>query len=159
MARITKPIERKFFLPDDPDKAWVMIKHLSPGEVQDIFDKVFTQEISYKKVKEKDPNETKAKDKFEPEFSQKTDKGLDRELTLTSSVTGWGNFYGVDGKKAECTPGNIMEFSREMDGFIDFIGECREDLAESIKKEKEDQTKNLPSSASKPGKRTADSVE
>ena len=148
MARITKATERKFFLPNDPDKAWVMIKHLSPGEVQDIFDKVFTQEINYKKTKSKDPNQTKAKDSFEPEFSQKTNKGLDREMTLTSVVTGWGNFYGLDNKKAECTPENIMAFSRELDGFTEFIVESREELAKQIKEEKEAQIKNLQKSAS-----------
>ena len=152
MARITKATERKFYLPDDRDKAWVMIKHLSPGEVQDIFDKVFTQEINYKKVKEVLPNQTKAKDKFEPEFSQKTDKSLDRELTLTAAVTGWGNFYGMDSKKAECTPENIMAFSRELDGFTEFIAESREELAKQIKEEKEAQAKNLPKSASEPAK-------
>lgn len=153
MARITKAIERKFFLPNDPDEAWVMIKHLSPGEIQDIFDKVFTQEINYKKVKEKDPNQTKAQDKFEPEFSQKTDKSLDRELTLTAAITGWGNWYGLDDKKpADFTPENIMLFSREYEGFNEFIAESREALAEQIKQEKEDQIKNSPKSASEGAK-------
>ena len=148
MARITKPIERKFFLKDDPDEAWTMIKHLSPGETQDIFDKVFVQEVNFKKTKEKDPNETKAKDKFEPEFSQKTDKGLDRELTLTSSVTGWGGFFDKDGKEMPCIHENIMQASREIDGFIEHVTESREELAKVIKEEKEAQIKNLPKSAS-----------
>ena len=152
MARITKPIERKFFLKDDPDKAWTMIKHLSPGEIQDIFDKVFVQEINFKKTKEKLPNETKAKDKFEPEFSQKTDKSLDRELTLTTAVTAWGGFFDIDRKKMECTPENIMRASREVDDFIEHVTESRETLAKEIKEEKEEQLKNLPKSASKPVK-------
>jgi len=147
MARITKAIERKFFLPNDPDKAWTMIKHLSPGETQDIFDKVFTQEINYKKVKEK-----KAKDKFEPEFSQKTDKSLDRELTLTTAITDWGGFFGLDGKKLQCTPKNIMDASREIDGFIEHVADSREELAKEIKEEKEDQIKNSLKSASDPAR-------
>jgi hypothetical protein len=41
--RITKITERWFDVPNDPDNARLKIKHLSPGEIQDIFDKVFIQ--------------------------------------------------------------------------------------------------------------------
>jgi len=152
MARITKAVERKFFLPNDPDKAWVMIKNLSPGEIADISEKVNIQTMIFKKSKNKDPNQTKAKDVFEPELSSKPNPSLDRELTFTKAITGWGNWELEDGKKAAFTPENIMLFSREFDGFNEFIAESRETLIKEIKKEKEDQVKNLQKSASGPEK-------
>jgi len=139
--RIIKTTERWFDVPDDPDRGRLKIKHLTPGETSDIFDKVFTQEIRYKKG---------AKGKFEPAISHNTDKKLDRELTLTKSIVDWENFFDKDNNPMECTPENIIKAGREIDGFNDLVTELRETLAEDIKKEREDQTKNLPSSASEP---------
>ena len=141
--RISKIDERKFFAENDPDESWVKIKHLLPGETSDIFDQVFTQEIDYQKGK---------KGKMEPKFSQKTDKKLDRELTLQSVITGWGNMFDRDDQKMKCTPENIVRASREIDGFNEFINECRETLAKDIKEERENQKKNLKNSASGAGK-------
>ena len=45
-----------------------------------------------------------------------------------------------------------MEAAREIDGFVEHVAESREDLAACIKKEKEDQVKNLLKSASDPAK-------
>ena len=131
--RIKKTIERWFDIPDDPDKGELKIKYFQPGETTDIFDQVFTQEIKYKKVK----------NKFEPEFSQKTNKGLDRELTLTKAVVDWKNFFDAKGKILECTSKNIIRASREIEGFNELIIELREKLAKDIKQEEEDQRKNL----------------
>lgn len=143
--RIIKQTERWFPVPNDPDKARLKIKHLSPGETQDIFDKVFVQKIDYKKGKGK-------KAKLEPVFSQKTDKKLDREMTLTMAVVDWENFFDKKDKPMECTPENIVRASRQIEGFGEFVTECREQLAEDIAKEKEDQKGNLKSSASLPVK-------
>jgi len=138
--RISKVTTRKFFVPDDPDKAWVEIKQPLPGETQDIFDKVFVQKIEYKKGK---------KGKMEPKFSQETDKKLDREMTLKTVITGWGEFYDRDGEKMECTPENIIKASRKIEGFNEFVNESRETMAEDLKTEKENQKKTLRSSAAK----------
>jgi|GEM_PF-896239 hypothetical protein len=141
--RISKTRERKFFVPEDPDKAWIKIKHLLPGESQDIFDQVFVQKIDYEKGK---------KGKMEPKFSQETNKRLDRELTMQTCITGWGEFYDRKDQKMKCTPENIVRASREIDGFNEFVNECRETMAADIKQEKEDQRKNLKPSASGPEK-------
>ena len=71
--RITKSVERWFEVPDDPDGGRLKIKHLKPGEITDIFDKVFTQNIDYKKNKDGG---------FEPSFSQLTNRKRGRELEL-----------------------------------------------------------------------------
>jgi len=138
--RITKSTERWFDVPNDPDGARIKIKHLSPGEITDIFDEVFDQNISYKKNKKGD---------FEPSLSQVTDKKKDRELTLTQAVVAWENFFDTKGKPLDCNNKNIMLASREIEGFNVLIAELREKLAEDIKQEQDDQLKNLSSSAKK----------
>ena len=143
--RITKITERWFDVPNDPDNARLKIKHLSPGEIQDIFDKVFVQKIDYKKGKGK-------KAKLEPIFSQKTDKKLDRELTLTMTVIDWEGFFDKKDQPMVCTPENIIRASRQIEGFNELVTELREQLAEDIQKEKESQQGNLLSSASEPVK-------
>ena len=131
--RISKVIERWFDVPDDPDKARLQIKHLLPGETQNIYDQVFEQKIDYKKGK---------KGKLEPTFSQNTNKKLDRKLTLTTAVVGWENMFGLDGKKLKFTPENIVLASQKIDGFTELVNEFRETLAKDIKGEKEEQRKN-----------------
>ena len=131
--RISKVDERKFFVPNDPDKAWVKIKHLLPGETLDIFDQVFTQKIDYEKGK---------KGKMEPKFSQKTDKKLDRELTISTVVVGWENIFDRAGKKLKYTPENVILASREINGFTELVNELREQLSNDIKAEREEQRKN-----------------
>jgi len=131
--RISKVIERWFDVPDDPDKARLKIKHMQPGETQDIFDQVFEQKIDYKKGK---------KGKLEPTFSQNTNKKLDRKLTLTTAVVGWENMFGLDGKKLKFTPENVILASQKIDGFTELVNEFRETLAKDIKGEKEEQRKN-----------------
>lgn len=139
---IKKTIERWFDVPNDPDKGELCIRHLQPGEAADIFDKVFTQEIKYKKIK----------GKFEPDFLQVTNKKLDRELTLTKTVVNWKNFFDKEEKPLDCTPDNIIRASREIEGFNELVTELRERLAEDIKQEEEDQRKNLSGSVSEPAK-------
>ena len=137
--RISKVNERWFDVEGDPDKSRLKIKHLSPGETQDIFDIVFKQNIDYKKGK---------KGKMEPIFSQETDKKLDREKTISSVVVGWENMFDRQSKKMKCTPENVIRASREIDGFNELVNEFKEILAKDIKQEQADQKKNLKSSAS-----------
>lgn len=141
--RIKKTIERWFDVPDDSDGGRLRIRELLPGEVTDIFDKVFVQKINYKKGEGGE---------FEPAFSQNTNKSLDRKLTLTKTIVNWENFFDSDGKEMKCTPDNIMRASREIKGFNELVTELREKLAKEIEKEKEDQQKNLLSSVLEPVK-------
>ena len=141
--RIAKTTERKFFSPDDPDKSWVMIKHLLPGETQDIFDKAFTHKVEYEKNK---------KGKMEGKVLQESNNKLHRELTLQAAVIGWGEFYDRKSNKMKCTPANIVKAFREIDGFDEFINDCRETLANDIAQENKEQLKNSKGSASVPVK-------
>jgi len=138
--RITKTIERWFDVPNDPDKARIKIRHLSPGERAEIFDVVFNQNISYKKNEEGG---------FDPVFSQDNNKKKDRELTLTKTVVGWEKFYDKKDKLLECNEKNIILASEKIDGFNILVTELREKLDEDIKQERKDQVKNLKGSVSK----------
>jgi len=143
--RITKAIDRWFDIPNDPDKGKLFIHHLTPGELDEINDKAFIQDINYKKVKGK-------KEKFEPTFSHKTNKELFRELPIQKAVIDWKNLFDAKGNHMKCTPENVLEAIRKIEGFTDLVTELREQLAEDIKQEQEDQRKNLKSSASEPAK-------
>jgi len=138
--RITKTTERWFDVPNDPDKARIKIKQLLPGDLTDIFDEVFVQNVNYKK---------NDKGEFEPVFSQVTDKKKDRELTLSRAIVDWENLFDQKGKPLECNEENILRAAREIEGFNELITELREKLAKDIKQERKDQSKNLKGSASK----------
>ena len=133
--RIKKQIERWFDIPNDPDEGSILIKHLSPGEITDIMDEVFTQTIVYKA--EDDDKEPK------PEFMQETDKRKDREQTLVASVINWKKFFDLKDKPLECTPENVIRASREIEGFNSLVTEFRERLAKDIQEEAAREEKGL----------------
>ena len=132
--RIKKQAERWFDVPNDPDEAQVLIKHLSPGEISDIMDEVFTQTIVYKADGDQEP---------QPEFMQETDRRKDREKTLVASVVGWKKFYDQDGKVLKYTSGNVIRASREIEGFDILITDFRKRLADDIQKEAAKEEKEL----------------
>ncbi len=138
--RIKKTEQRWFDVPNDPDKARVKVKHLSPQEFNSIVDEAFTEDITYQKDE---------KGKMQQSITQDKNKEKLRELPITLSVMEWENFYDSDDKLMECTEENKIVACREMEGFIEFVTECKEKLAEDINAEKKAQIKNLQSSTSK----------
>ena len=130
--RISKQEERWFPVPDDPDEASVLIKHLSPGEIQDIVDDVMVQEIEY-------PLDDKG-DRANPVVRQKNNRRKDREKTILACVKGWKGFFDGD-KEMECTKENILRAIREIDGFSEFVAVCRTQLAADIADERVAQKK------------------
>ena len=131
--RIKKIQERWFPAIDDPDKAEVKIKHLSPGEVQDIQDEAYDREISY--VADKDG-------KFTPNLSFKPQTSLEMKLSFTAAVVGWKNMFDAAGNPLAFNEDNLIRAMREIEGFNEFIIECREKLASDIAEEKKAQEKN-----------------
>ncbi len=132
--RIKKQEKRWFEVPNDPDEGQILIKHLSPGEITDIMDEVFTQTIVYKADGDQD---------IQPEFKQETDKRKDREKTLLASVANWKKFFDQEGKALKCTPENIIRASREIEGFDALVKEFRDRLTEDIDKEAVKEEKGL----------------
>jgi hypothetical protein len=137
--RITKPKERWFEVPDDPDGAAVQIRQLTPGQRQDIIDKAFVQQVTYHQGGDK---------KMKPIMTQKTDTRLDREQTIIKAVVDWKNFFDQDGAKLPCNPENIVRAIREIDGFAEFVADCRARLYNDLAEEEEDLEKNLQTASS-----------
>lgn len=153
--RITKPTERWFPCPDDPDGGKILIRQLLPGERQDIFDDTMPTKTEYEKVKDKKGNET---GDLVPVFTMEQNRAADRELTLKACVVNWENFFDENGESLECTHENIIRASREMQwlssandpkkgkvlmGFSDFVAMCRTQLDKDVKTDREGQEKNL----------------
>jgi hypothetical protein len=136
--RIRRPTERWFPCDNDPDEGSVLIKHLTPGELQDISNEAMPQEYEY------DQDED---GKMIPKLKVGFKSGISRELTMIACIKDWKNFFDEEGNPLECTPENITRASREIEGLNDFIVECQNALAESIKEEGTVQEKNLSSSA------------
>lgn len=137
--RIRKAVERWFPVPEDEDGTRIKIKHLSPGEKAEIYDKVFVQQVNYTKDEE---------GSLKPNFSQETNKQLDRELTVTKSIVDWEKMLDHDEQEMECTPENIVKALNEIEGFNLLIGELRKKLADEIEQEQEHQRKNSQGSVS-----------
>ena len=147
--RIKKTVERWFDVPDDPDGGRLKIKHLTPGEKTKIFDKVFKQEINYKKIKGKKGK----KDEFEPTIIQKSNPGLIVKLTNIEAVVGWKKFFDEnDLLMEECNEENVTRAYDTIENFDELVTELREQLAKDIKQEEEDQRKNSSGSALEPVK-------
>ena len=131
--RIKRPTERWFPMVGDPDNGTVLIKHLTPGDVQDISDESMPKKYEY---------DADADGKLIPKMTVGVNTTVQREMTFKACVVGWENFFDEEGNVLECTPGNIIRASREIDGFNEFISECQKTLADDIKKEATVQEKN-----------------
>ena len=137
--RIKRPTERWFPMVGDPDNSKVLIKHLTPGDVQDIADESMPKKYEY---------DADADGKLIPKMTVGMNTTVQREMTFKACIKGWENFFDEDGGVLECTPGNIVRASREIEGFNEFITKCQKTLADDISKELKVQEKNLSSSAS-----------
>ena len=131
--RIEKAVERWFEVPEDKDKARVKIKHLKPGEIQDIIDEVMVQEIVYKRPKDGE--------EVEGVIRQQNNRKLDREKTVLAAVVGWEKFFDLEGKKMGCDEANVLRAIRMIDGFADFVADCRKQLSEDVADEMKAQKK------------------
>ena len=129
--RIRKPIERWFAVEGDPDDAEILIRHLSPGDIQDNLDAAMKQSYVYDGPDDKPPT-----------MSYGTDFKIDRELTTKKSVVDWKNILSPDGNPMPCNDETKIMAMREIDGFYQFVSECRNRLADDIRTEADEQQKN-----------------
>jgi len=127
--RISKTLERWFKIPQDPDNGEILIVHLRPGEVQEILTANMTQEFIYEQGDER------------PRMIQRQNPGSNRDKQILSAVRNWKNFYDEDGKKMKCDEANVIKAIQKIDGFVEFVSECREKLAKDAKSDFEEQKK------------------
>ena len=131
--RIRRSTERWFKCDGDPDEGSILIKDLTPGELQDIIDEAMPKSYEY---------DSDEKGTLTPRLSVKMDNTLQRELTFKTCILDWKNFYDEDDAPMECTPENIIRASRKIAGFNEFIIDCQDTLTRDIAKEKQGQEKN-----------------
>ena len=131
--RIRTPRERWFRFDDDPDGGSILIRQLTPGDRQDIFDETIKQEIVYRPSKSGDD---------EPVVRQSNDLKRDRELTFTRAIIDWKEFYDENGNTLECNEENIMKAVRSIDGFSAAVKRFMADLDKILEAEDKDQEKN-----------------
>ena len=131
--RISKSTQRWFPFVDDPDEGSVLVEHLSPGDTQDIYDETMPQNIEY---------EEDDKGNMVPIFKTDMDRKAQREKTLVACIKDWKNHFDEQGEPIKCNPENIIRASRGIEGYNEFITECRNTLADDIEKEKKVLEKN-----------------
>lgn len=128
--RIKKTDARWFSNEADPDKSRVKIKHLTPGELDEINDLSFVQDIEY------------ADGSTAPVVKSITKSDIFRELPIQKAVVDWENFFDDDDVPMECTPENVLRAIRLISGFKEFVSERRKILAGDVADDQDEQLKN-----------------
>ena len=130
--RIGKEITAVFPVPNDPDGAEVTIRHLTPGQVEDVHEKMAAFRTTMRRVG----------DRMEPEIQQNTNLGDRRYLFVTESVVSWKGFIDAKGKELPCDHKTKISMARDAEvvvtrddgtrdkiSFANWIAECRAELA------------------------------
>lgn len=133
MRLVKTPKEAWFPVPGDEDGAEILVKHLTPGELADIQDKLDAMEVVYHQD---------ADGKMVPEMRAKRTRGDDRYAVIVACVRDWRNVLDEDGNALKCTDKNKIAVARMSDEFAVFVGECREKLAAQVAEAKEAAEKN-----------------
>ena len=134
--RLTKKVTKKFMVPNEPDKAWVLIKNLKINEVKKIESQANEMYFS-------------ADSKGEGSTRINFDPYTRSRLFAHACIEDWGGMNSTMGKPMPFNAQNLdkaAEFVVEIDGeefdFYGWIDKCREELAAEVEEEKEKATKN-----------------
>lgn len=135
--KLQKLTKAWFDFPNDPDNASFEIKHLLAGEISEIVEKTHSRRFEFREDKEGD---------LKPIPILETKDLLERELTIIATITDWTSMLDENGKRLDCTNENKLRLCKELNEedykkFIDFITDCRQKLADIVKKELEAEKK------------------
>ncbi len=128
MPKLYKETKKRFFIPGDPNDAFLEVVHLEPRE-RKIIGETSTVQVMRLGVDGK------------PEERIEIDMGLDREETAVKAVRNWSGYLDVDGKEMECNEVNKRywshdpEFMASLNGFLEI-------LAAEVAKERKAAAKN-----------------
>jgi len=144
--RLSKRKTFVFPVPNDPDKGEVTLRHILPGEVEDIQEEIGAFETIMK---------TGEDGKLAPELRQNGSLGDKRYLFQQKAIESWKNIKDADGQDIPCTPENIVLVCREAEivvtrgggvketiTFAAWVTECRADAAKQVKSAREASEKN-----------------
>ena len=140
--QLTKVIKETFYIPNDPDKGYVEIKHLKINEVKEITSNIAdmyytTNQQTGEVTSRLDPNSY----------------ALTRAMAH-AAVLGWGNMKDVIGNSMLFTPANLNEASefevtltiKDVEVKFDFYGwidRCRKELSDKVEEQKVLAAENL----------------
>ena len=140
--RMKQTVACTFPIPNDPDKGEVTIKHLSPGEVDDLQEKVAGIAMRLREGED---------GRLVREGDVKQLHGDERYIVVTSCVVGWKNVRDPDGVDMACDYAGIIRACRESEiedeegkiiTFSEFVGRCRDKLAKQVNARQEAAAKN-----------------
>lgn len=121
MPKLTTEKTMWFDVPDDPLCGRVEIKHLKNGEIQTI-------------LAHNNKTETIFNGNKRPKLvTVQVDAPV--IVQAAAAVVGWENHLDENDKPLDCTPENARAFLKE-DGYLAFISDCRDKLAEIVAEEK-----------------------
>lgn len=132
--KITKRIERWFPSPNDPDKSETLIRHLLPGETSDIVNDCTTYKTEY--LKNPDTGD------LTPVITSQSDPVKIQKEEFKKAVRDWKHFKDENDNAMACTDENKLRAMQEMEGYLEWVRECRGILEEDIKAEKKALEKN-----------------
>ncbi|MFH2074371.1 MAG: hypothetical protein ABIJ57_03350 [Pseudomonadota bacterium] len=93
-----------------------------------------TQETRYKFKK--------GTDTLIPEMMSTSTPGEASRKQFLLAVVNWKKMFDEAGKPLECNEQNKLRAMREIEGYLEFVMECRNTLAADLKKEEEARAKN-----------------
>lgn len=123
MAKLKTRPEKWFELPDDPDGARVKIKHITSAESS----RVAGRFVAYEK---NDVGERMA-----------VNIVAGNRATAAAAIIAWEKFSDETGNEMPCTPAN-KELWLDEEGFLEWINEKRQELADEAEKKSGDLAKN-----------------
>jgi len=129
--KIFKERTEWFEIPDDPDKSKLLIKYLNEGQQQEVVAK--GRKLSFNLS---DGVETS---RMIPDEVKLREEGCD------ARIIDWENVKGEKGNNLPCTRKTKILISKE-NGFMGILAEMVKSLDEMVKKEREQEEKNLPDS-------------
>jgi hypothetical protein len=132
MARLTKEIKKWKKVPNDPDGAELLIKHIKPGDLQKIADETMELTQSGNAVY----------------MDVKVDPGKKRWKVLTSAILDWRGYFDENGNHMEFNHDNLARVVIEEEGFSITVDMLRKELADEIAVKLEVASENLQNSPS-----------
>ena len=141
MAKLTKRVQETFYIPNDPDEGFVIIRHLKANEVKRINSEISV--TSYETVGE---GKTVAK--------VTVDQYQLLKAMAIAAVVGWGNIKSDMDQPLEFNQENLklaaeIEVETEVENkpvtfdFFSWIDKCRSDLIKQVKDGKKAAKENL----------------
>jgi len=134
--RLTARKTKRYDVPNDPDEGFIVIRHLSKGEVRKVESKV--NQLYYQT---NGSGEGDTRIDFDPYTRSR--------LFAREAITKWGSMYDLKGRDMKLTAANLdkasvftMLVNGEKVDFYEWVDDCRKDLDEEVEAETKEAEEN-----------------